>query len=380
LSSRGASPEGRNGFARNVDEARRTERSEARRSERKRDDEPDARDPSSVDNERRPEETDEELALRQRAEATEGLDAPELPTFADALAASDSEQSAESAGSHKAAPSGSPAAPGPDSPVASAQAAFTGSTVARPVSLTQPALRGNAGPKVSQAAPTEPLGTPLPIDPVAPQGEAPAPLDPAAGQAESQPQNTEGAVRVSEDPATPAPLPRAGAESASQGVEGAARRDQASPVQPKAGPVPPPPPSPSPEQAANVLRQFRLHLTPGMRQATIQLQPAALGRISIRITLRNGEARTEIRAESAETLEALERHVPELRAALQNQGLETGDLELNLGFGQESSDTSRPSKDRTGAQDIHNDGPEATLASDAITRKLLSETGVDTYA
>jgi flagellar hook-length control protein FliK len=43
--------------------------------------------------------------------------------------------------------------------------------------------------------------------------------------------------------------------------------------------------------------------------------------------------RTLVRAERPETLEALARHLPELRNTLQQQGLQTNDIQLELGLG-----------------------------------------------
>ena len=86
------------------------------------------------------------------------------------------------------------------------------------------------------------------------------------------------------------------------------------------------------EQGAEVLKQVRMHLAPGLREATLHLQPAWLGRVTIKIAVRAGRARAELRAERVETLEALERHLPELRAALAERGFEDAELDLELGL------------------------------------------------
>ena len=90
------------------------------------------------------------------------------------------------------------------------------------------------------------------------------------------------------------------------------------------------------EQGAEVLKQVRLHLAPGLREATLHLQPAWLGRVTIKIAVRSGRARAELRAERAEALEALERHLPELRAALADRGFEDAEVDLALGLGDPS--------------------------------------------
>jgi flagellar hook-length control protein FliK len=141
-----------------------------------------------------------------------------------------------------------------------------------------------------------------------------------------------------------------------------------------------------PERAADVLRQVRVHLTPGMRQATVRLEPATLGRVAIRIALRDGRATTEVRAERASTLEALERHVPELRAALAQQGIDAGEFDLGLGFddgpsfadehpsGDSRSHTARVASRLGEASASRTDTPSPSNPSN------VDASGVDTYA
>lgn len=140
-------------------------------------------------------------------------------------------------------------------------------------------------------------------------------------------------------------------------------------------------PAPSPERverAAEVMRQFRMQLNPGMRAATIELAPADLGRIRVEMKLDEGKVRAVVRAEKPEALAALEAHLPELRAALEQQGLVADDLDLGLGFADDP---------RRGAQ---GDAPRgANRASDApaiepdqrsLARAMARNTGVDFYA
>ena len=415
LPSRGARPEGRNEFARDVDEARRAERSETQRTDRKRAEQADSqersRERSSVDEERGREAVDAERTPQLPTPSPEGalalgLQDPEVvegavEPLAEALL--ELEEGATGAEPDDAAP----AAEGEEHPalghgkrhtpsertqatrdagqaaIAAAKLADVAAAAARPVSLTQPASQGGTAPGttalpsalgegsleaallVAEAPQTDPTGTgfgSLEVEPI-----------PATPPEIAEPVRSASLERVVAAVSTPT-----GAEAQPTVVEGGPRRDQATAIQPKAAPVQPPPPSP--EQAASVLRQFRLHLSPGMRQATIQLQPAALGRIAIRITLRDGTARAEIRAESPAALEALERHVPELRAALENQGIEAGEIDLSLGFEQGNSNTPERFGDRQGSERTNNGEAASTLASAILTRSLLSETGVDTYA
>ncbi len=84
------------------------------------------------------------------------------------------------------------------------------------------------------------------------------------------------------------------------------------------------------QRSSQILRQMRLHLHPGMRSATIQLAPADLGRLSIRLRAENGEVHAILRAQSQEALGVLESHLPELEAAFDDQGFEQLTFEFVL--------------------------------------------------
>jgi flagellar hook-length control protein FliK len=131
------------------------------------------------------------------------------------------------------------------------------------------------------------------------------------------------------------------------------------------------------EQAANLLRQVRLQLAPELRQATIQLEPAALGRLDIRIEVRRGRVRAELAVERRETLETLERHAPELRAALGSAGFEDAELALSLSQrrspGHERAPSRRPNASFEGPP-----APHSVPA--ALAARLARVGGVDTYA
>jgi flagellar hook-length control protein FliK len=137
------------------------------------------------------------------------------------------------------------------------------------------------------------------------------------------------------------------------------------------------------QRAADVLRQVRMQIAPDMRHATLQLEPAELGRISIRIAMRGGEVHAEVRAEKRSTLDALERHAPELRAALERAGLATGQLALQLGL--DDSRSQQGSQHESGgagnARTSFESGTAAPRALQrALSRSLDNEHGVDTYA
>ena len=87
-------------------------------------------------------------------------------------------------------------------------------------------------------------------------------------------------------------------------------------------------------RARDILRQMQLQFSPAGRQAVIQLQPAELGRIAFRLTVRGGKIDTEVRVERDATLKDLEHALPELRAVLEREGMAGGNLSLSLGFDQ----------------------------------------------
>jgi flagellar hook-length control protein FliK len=152
-----------------------------------------------------------------------------------------------------------------------------------------------------------------------------------------------------------------------------------------AKPAAPPPPAATPDtelidHANEVLRQIRLRLSAGGREVSVQLSPAELGRLSIRMQVKDGRLSTLVRAESPETLELLERQAPELRALLAEQGFETERLDLELG---------PDGRDRGAARDDARNPERATrTTSDAAAQQnndhptpvLAREGGVDTFA
>ncbi len=101
--------------------------------------------------------------------------------------------------------------------------------------------------------------------------------------------------------------------------------------------------------AAEVLGQVRVAIKPGMRQAEIHLTPAELGRVSIRLAIRGARVDAVARVESIEAMAALERHLPELRAAFADRGLEVGELSLEYS-GDSPSDPERDAPSRRPAQ------------------------------
>ena len=99
-------------------------------------------------------------------------------------------------------------------------------------------------------------------------------------------------------------------------------------------------PTPEREQASDILKQVRLQLSPETRSATVNLKPAELGRVSIRIVVDGDQVEALVRAESPEALAALEQYMPELQAALGDHGFQEADIDLSLGFEDHGSESS----------------------------------------
>lgn len=204
------------------------------------------------------------------------------------------------------APAGAPTAV--PSPRPSAEAPALEPSLATSLAPGGPGSQAASGPPPLPSTPSVPTaGTTAALPARAPAATPPAPQGaPATGFAH----------RTSQAAPAPAAAPASGS--------GPAPAARAAAGAPKA----PPPPAEDPERVQAVFRELRLHVAPGTRHAVIQLQPAELGRITVRITVRGSRVTGEVRAESEETLRILEAHAPELRATLAQSGFDTTDLSL----------------------------------------------------
>jgi flagellar hook-length control protein FliK len=166
--------------------------------------------------------------------------------------------------------------------------------------------------------------------------------------------------------------PLVGRDAPQRALENALESTASKETQPKEAPV-------SPEKAAAMLRQIRVHLHPGLREALIQLEPRELGRISIKVAVRGEAAHAELRVSKRSALEALERSLPELRAALERAGLGGGEVSLQLDLSardgrEDSSFESASGRSRPA------DAPLPRGLLTALQRHVPTSDGVDTYA
>jgi len=99
--------------------------------------------------------------------------------------------------------------------------------------------------------------------------------------------------------------------------------------------APPAPSGPDPallERAQEILRQIELHLTPGVKRLTLDLEPAELGRLSIQLALRHGKVTAILRGEREETVALLAGGQDELRQVLARQGIVADSIRFEHGF------------------------------------------------
>jgi flagellar hook-length control protein FliK len=175
---------------------------------------------------------------------------------------------------------------------------------------TNPAPRGTLAQREASRSGDDALKLAHAADALAPQGGATAQVE-AAAQAVVQ----QNASRSSPAPGTaaePVPVPMAS-------TAGVTDRTPVADTAPAAVPVPLPLDDPRFAQALGT--QVSLLARDGVHEASLQLNPAEMGPVSVQIVLDGTQARVEFGAEMAHTREVIERSLPELAAALRDAGL-----------------------------------------------------------
>ena len=107
----------------------------------------------------------------------------------------------------------------------------------------------------------------------------------------------------------------------------------------------PPATTQSPEFAGQLAAQVSVWVADGVQQARLNLNPADMGPISVQIRIDGDQAQVAFAADAALTREAIERGLPELAAALREQGLTLS----GGGVFEHRSGTGRGSAGRDGA-------------------------------
>jgi len=119
-------------------------------------------------------------------------------------------------------------------------------------------------------------------------------------------------------------------------------------------------------RADEILHQLELHLTPGVKRLTLELEPLELGRIAVQLALRAGKLSAIVRGERPETLALLQGRAEELTRLLSERGLAADELRFELGF-------------RSAARDARH-GAEARSASSRPRPARADSASFDTYA
>jgi flagellar hook-length control protein FliK len=133
------------------------------------------------------------------------------------------------------------------------------------------------------------------------------------------------------------------------------------------------------ERAADILRQVRVHFAPRTSEAHIHLEPRELGRVSIHVAVEDGNLRASVRAETREALDAIQAHLPELRATLRDSGIRTQEFHFGLGFeNQPRRENQQPGnrQSHSHARAIDSRDPEHAV----LLRNVAVASGVDLYA
>jgi len=146
-------------------------------------------------------------------------------------------------------------------------------------------------------------------------------------------------------------------------------------------------PAPAPAQASIAAGQtfdhVALMLRQGVSEARLQLKPANLGQVDIRIEVDGNEARVQLTVQQAQVREALEQLLPRLREALAGQGVELSDASVDHSGHQGRGQHDEPGwKAHAGSQSA-----DAAEAGDSLTNSVELRSGhlsahglVDAYA
>lgn len=149
-----------------------------------------------------------------------------------------------------------------------------------------------------------------------------------------------------------------------------------------AGRLPPAPALPPRELQATVSRTFE-HVTwmsrEGVHEARLQLEPAHLGRVDIRLDVEGSEARLHLGSQQASVREALEAVLPRLRDALAEQGMNLTDASVaDPGRDDSSGDAGR--RESPGEAAANTDEAGATEHEAAGAHSARSAGLLDAYA
>lgn len=137
----------------------------------------------------------------------------------------------------------------------------------------------------------------------------------------------------------------------------------------------------APEFSKALGAQVAILAQDGVQRAELQLNPAEMGPVSVRIVIEGGEARIDFGADALDTRKAIEAGLPELATALRDAG-----LTLTGGGVSQHSSRQQPGDapgERHGPDSGVRAGADDTVAGEApngVVRRRVALGGVDLYA
>lgn len=183
-----------------------------------------------------------------------------------------------------------------------------------------------------------------------------------------------GTARPAEAAATPQPAPAFAAE-----LQRATQALQPEPGAPAPREVRLGSPVTTPEFVPSLSAEVALLARDGVQEARLQLNPAELGPVAVRITVDGDRAQVHLAVDHATTLQVLDQALPSLAAALRDQGLTLS----GGGVFQQSRQQNARDEGNPGAQPPWmrgRTGADEPAAEPAAVRRVVHRGGLDVYA
>lgn len=138
-----------------------------------------------------------------------------------------------------------------------------------------------------------------------------------------------------------------------------------------------------------VVKDMKIAQFPNFSEATIRLMPEHLGEVHIKLSMQSGQLTAQIVADTAMGRELLENQLPQLRSALQTQGIQVQKLEVNAfqpngGFFQDAKQSSsgqqQQQRNRQGNLEGFDEEFGLSLETQDMLRQLRSGTSFEVSA
>ncbi len=208
-----------------------------------------------------------------------------------------------------------------------------------------PAFGDTGAPAARTPLPTDHLKGAEPILPAAtavPAGEAritpqaqPSVLPPAVATATAQAQAVSAQPAPISEEGSPAPAPSTGEAATASVAPSFSLAQPSAPAAPSQAQAPAALPLP-PRLEEHVLAQVtgRISLLPRQEggRVTLRLYPEELGEVQLDLRVEKDGVRAFLQTQTVQAQEVLERHIPRLREALEQQGLRLDELQVSLDF------------------------------------------------